>query len=75
MKIVAVVKKDELAQAALRVVLNKPQFRGKFPAALEFLFDSESGNLTAEVVLFETEKAAREYAVPMVAKGEAADGS
>jgi hypothetical protein len=62
MKIIATVEKEELSQAVLRAVLNKPQFRGRFPAALEFLYDSENRELRAEVVMFQTEKAAREYA-------------
>jgi hypothetical protein len=61
-----------LLQAALRVVLNKPEFKGKFPAAGELLIEPANPDpdlrVIVRVVLFDTEAAAAEYAHPQEPK-------
>ncbi len=65
MKSLVVITASELRDAALHVLLTRPQFNGKCVGAVEFVFDpaepSEERRIRAEVVLFDTDAAARRY--------------
>lgn len=66
MKKVVVVTRAELAALAVTNLLEKPQFRGKHVAEVAMVIDpddvSPERRVRCEVVIFDQEKTAREYA-------------
>lgn len=66
MKRTVVLTASDLCGAGIEALMRRPQFRGKHVAAYELLHEldnpSDDLKVRCEVVLFDTEKAARDYA-------------
>lgn len=66
MRKTVILTKSELSIAAANYLLDKPQFRGKHIAEIAMIVDptdiSPERQVRAEMTLFDTVKAAREYA-------------
>lgn len=64
-KNVVVISAEELKDAALHLMAQRPAFYGKHTASVEFVFDPSgpvpSRRIRIEVVLFDTEVGARRY--------------
>lgn len=66
MKVVITCGQQEVATAALTILRNMPQYRGKHVGACSLLVDDRpeadpQRRVSMEVVFFDTAKAAREY--------------
>ena len=65
MKNTVIINAEELKKAALHILLEKPQFYGKYVSTVEFVFNQSDPNpmrqMRCEVVLFDTEGGARRY--------------
>ena len=66
MKQTVIVTGPELQLGVASEVLSRPQFRGKHVAAIHLIADPDESTpelrIRAQVILFDTEKVAREYA-------------
>lgn len=64
-KNVVVISAEELKEAALHLMAQKPAFYGKHTATVEFVFDAAdpipARRIRIEVVLFDSEGGARRY--------------
>jgi hypothetical protein len=65
MKNTVILSAEDLKNAALHLLLSKPQFHGKHCAAVEFIFDKSDPEpmrqIRIECVLFDTAKGAARY--------------
>lgn len=75
MKVVATATAAEIANAIAQQVLKRPEYFGKHVAAVEMIHDparTDASRFKIEVVMFDTEKGARDYLQPFVPEKEAA---